>query len=105
MEVAYLNSQTLSLLEGTEANHAVPNLLTIHVAFSRQSSRALQSLSSPAKFKFRSGDSLLFFFIVFLVQGKIGTLCEKKIRPAYFHATLNSLFTGGAIIRLYTLYV
>jgi len=79
VEVAYLNAQPLSLLEGTEANHAIPNLLIIHVAFSRQSSRHLQSLSSPAKFKSHSGYPLLCFFIVFLVQGKIGMLCENRI--------------------------
>jgi len=79
-EVTYLNAQSWILLERTEANQAVPNLLTVHAAFSRQTSRALQSSVSPAKFKSRSGDPLFCLFIVSLVQGKFGTLCEIRIR-------------------------
>jgi hypothetical protein len=81
MEVAYLNAQFLSILERTEANQAVPNLLTIRVAFSRQPNKAVQSLISPAKFKSHSGEPILCFFTVFPVQEKIGTLCEIRIRP------------------------
>jgi len=80
VEVTYLNTQSLSLLERTEANHAVPDLLTVHAAFSRLTSRALQSSVSPAKFKSRSGDPLLCLFIVSLVQGKFGTRCEIRLR-------------------------